>query len=335
MKDKIDIGKLINEARKAKGITQQELADKLKISDKAISDWETGKNLPDYEMIKRIEKILDVDILEQLENKKNKLKIKILWLVIASLVMVILFSFIFLINNYDKAKVYKIVLDDEYYSLEDSYLIITKDKLWLNMGEFKVIDYPLQPEFSLTLYYENEDSKEEIVKKNKYNYVTIGESKNNKLSLYNVLVNNKDNLYIEISYKDYMGETKENKIKLKLIEDNKDSINQVDNNLIKYLKANGYQEMDKQIYKKVYDKGIFFCDINDKKIYYQGNDDDKEYYAIGYDKYRHRVNYVVFVDGNVTEYDIKGESQNIKNENNYKLIHDMVITEGKKLGLFS
>lgn len=40
--DKQKIGNFIKEARKAKGMTQKELADQLYISSKAISKWETG-----------------------------------------------------------------------------------------------------------------------------------------------------------------------------------------------------------------------------------------------------------------------------------------------------
>ena len=41
------IGKFIAEARKGKNLTQQELADKLGLTYKAVSKWECGKGLPD------------------------------------------------------------------------------------------------------------------------------------------------------------------------------------------------------------------------------------------------------------------------------------------------
>lgn len=40
-------GRFIAELRKQKGYTQKELAEKLMVTDKAISRWETGKGLPD------------------------------------------------------------------------------------------------------------------------------------------------------------------------------------------------------------------------------------------------------------------------------------------------
>ena len=45
--DQIKIGKFISECRKKQGLTQAQLAEKLSITDKAVSKWETGKSLPD------------------------------------------------------------------------------------------------------------------------------------------------------------------------------------------------------------------------------------------------------------------------------------------------
>ena len=38
-------GRLIAQARKARGLTQQELAEKIGVTDKAVSRWETGVSL--------------------------------------------------------------------------------------------------------------------------------------------------------------------------------------------------------------------------------------------------------------------------------------------------
>ena len=45
--DQIKIGKFISERRRAAGLTQAELAEKLGITDRAVSKWETGRSLPD------------------------------------------------------------------------------------------------------------------------------------------------------------------------------------------------------------------------------------------------------------------------------------------------
>lgn len=46
MMNQIRIGAFISERRKAKGWTQSQLAEKLGITDKAISKWETGRSMP-------------------------------------------------------------------------------------------------------------------------------------------------------------------------------------------------------------------------------------------------------------------------------------------------
>ena len=45
--DQIKIGKFIASCRKEQGMTQASLAEKLGISDRAVSKWETGKSMPD------------------------------------------------------------------------------------------------------------------------------------------------------------------------------------------------------------------------------------------------------------------------------------------------
>ena len=49
--DQIKIGRFVAETRRAKGLTQRQLADQLSISDKTISKWETGKGLPDVSLM--------------------------------------------------------------------------------------------------------------------------------------------------------------------------------------------------------------------------------------------------------------------------------------------
>lgn len=50
--DQEKIGKFIAEMRKQKNMTQQDLADKLKVSNKTIGNWENGRNMPDLSLFK-------------------------------------------------------------------------------------------------------------------------------------------------------------------------------------------------------------------------------------------------------------------------------------------
>ena len=60
--DQIKIGKFIQEKRKEKGITQQELSEKLYISDRAISKWENGICMPDVGNMQELCEILGITI---------------------------------------------------------------------------------------------------------------------------------------------------------------------------------------------------------------------------------------------------------------------------------
>ena len=74
------IGKFIAECRKEKNLTQSELAEKLNISNKAISKWETGKGMPDSSIMLELCKCLDINVNELLSGEhivENEYKEKV------------------------------------------------------------------------------------------------------------------------------------------------------------------------------------------------------------------------------------------------------------------
>ena len=64
------IGKFICYLRKENKMTQQELAEKLNVTDRAISNWENGKNMPDLSLFKPICDIFNISINELLSGEK-------------------------------------------------------------------------------------------------------------------------------------------------------------------------------------------------------------------------------------------------------------------------
>lgn len=64
------IGKFILELRREKNMTQQELADKIGVTDRAISKWENGRGLPDLSLLTPLCEILDVSINELLSGSR-------------------------------------------------------------------------------------------------------------------------------------------------------------------------------------------------------------------------------------------------------------------------
>ena len=78
--DQEKIGILFKERREAKNITQQELADILNVTDRAISNWEHGRRLPDYSLLAKLCDILSISLEEvflmgkKKEDKKQSIK---------------------------------------------------------------------------------------------------------------------------------------------------------------------------------------------------------------------------------------------------------------------
>lgn len=68
--DQIKIGKFIASCRKEQGMTQAALAEKLGISDRAVSKWETGKSLPDSGIMLELCELLKINVNELLSGEK-------------------------------------------------------------------------------------------------------------------------------------------------------------------------------------------------------------------------------------------------------------------------
>lgn len=58
----------IHEARKAKGWTQEQLADELGVSQSTITDWERGRTFPRYKNLFQLSKALEIKIKEEIET---------------------------------------------------------------------------------------------------------------------------------------------------------------------------------------------------------------------------------------------------------------------------
>ena len=65
-----DCGKFICELRKEKNLTQKELAEKINVSDKAVSRWETGKGFPDVNSLLALSNFFRVSVNELLAGKR-------------------------------------------------------------------------------------------------------------------------------------------------------------------------------------------------------------------------------------------------------------------------
>ena len=68
--NKESFGSFVAEQRKAEGYTQRELAERLFVSDKAVSKWERGLSMPDISLLIPLAEILEVSVTELLEGRR-------------------------------------------------------------------------------------------------------------------------------------------------------------------------------------------------------------------------------------------------------------------------
>ena len=67
--DEKRLGNFIAQRRKALDMTQKDLAEKLHVTDKAVSKWETGKGFPDLKIMEPLADALQVTLYELMEGQ--------------------------------------------------------------------------------------------------------------------------------------------------------------------------------------------------------------------------------------------------------------------------
>lgn len=72
--DSIKIGKFIAEKRKAKNLTQLQLAERLYVTDRAVSKWECGRSLPDSSIMLELCEALDISVNELLTGEELEME---------------------------------------------------------------------------------------------------------------------------------------------------------------------------------------------------------------------------------------------------------------------
>ncbi len=69
--DQVKIGSFLKELRKEKNLTQENLAEQLSVSNRTVSRWETGSNMPDIGMLIEIAEFYDVSIPEIINGERK------------------------------------------------------------------------------------------------------------------------------------------------------------------------------------------------------------------------------------------------------------------------
>lgn len=149
------IGKFIASERKKKKLTQIELAERIGVSNSAVSKWETGNGMPDYSVFSNLCKTLDITVNELLAGEKNvkddeiiskymklrdkKNKAKIIGVVIVSVLILLCFIFgTFFFNSYKTIKMYELVAENDNFRYEDGTYLESKIATVFTAGQFKI-----------------------------------------------------------------------------------------------------------------------------------------------------------------------------------------------------
>ena len=70
--DQIKIGKFIAECRKSQNMTQLQLAERMNVTDRAVSKWENGKSMPDSSLMLELCNVLKISVTDLLNGENIK-----------------------------------------------------------------------------------------------------------------------------------------------------------------------------------------------------------------------------------------------------------------------
>lgn len=70
--DLMKIGTFLQELRKEKGLTQEQLAEQLGVARRTVSRWETGANMPDLDILVELSDLYAVDLREILNGERER-----------------------------------------------------------------------------------------------------------------------------------------------------------------------------------------------------------------------------------------------------------------------
>ena len=175
-------GMIIRDARKKLNLTQQGLANKLFVSDKAVSKWERGICFPDISVLIPLAEVLEISLYDLLkgenmkkeeveevlkntiefsdkEIKKNKKKLKYLLVI----VLVLIFSFLihYFFMSYGKTKIYNITGSGENLTNVNGIFVETNEALYLTIYDIGYLD---DLEYrAMELFYKGKDNKEHLI----------------------------------------------------------------------------------------------------------------------------------------------------------------------------
>ena len=69
--DQQKVGSFLKELRQEKGITQEQLAEEFHTTNRSVSRWENGRNMPDISLLVELADFYDVDVRELIDGERK------------------------------------------------------------------------------------------------------------------------------------------------------------------------------------------------------------------------------------------------------------------------
>lgn len=172
--DNIRTGKFIAERRKELGYNQKDLAEKLNITDKAVSKWETGRSAPDVSILIPLAEKLGVSVTEILNGERisedkmptisNEIIVKSLKKSKSKKMLALILALVLLISIFVSYLIYVYTNSFEVYDLDS---IATETSNMFNIEKPIYANFEMKGDYSAYLYYDNESSYVVLFKQNK------------------------------------------------------------------------------------------------------------------------------------------------------------------------
>ena len=307
-----NLGKILVDLREKKNYTQKDLANKLNVSDKAVSRWETGMSIPHVETLVRISKLFKInlqdliiaaaacednddklveDIIKEFTQRdENKTKLIKIILSITLIVILILTITIIFTKTYNRFKVYNVYIESDFIKPSTGIYVETRIKDSLYIENIKIRNYEAKKNDTviIDLYYLENDKEyilqtytklEDIHFVNSDSYIEINDLSNYKDRLYIKvrIINDSQEINEYVGKLEFVLDFSNNKI---FYDENKEEINET--KVIKLspieikniLLENGYKE-DNNVTMKIKLKNgyiFYYLDSNLFIVYFEEQD---------------------------------------------------------------
>ena len=214
MIDQEKVGKFIADLRKEKGLTQDDLAEKMFVGREAISKWERGVCIPGQTILLSLSEEFNVSINEILygERKNNKnskvventsfnwflMQLKRIkkYIVIAFIFFLVCFTIIYFVQDYNSFKILTTYVNGDSFTINKGLIVRCREKLYFQFGS--VINHTDYDITSINLYYGADENKIKLASGSNINDIVVNKNDLEK-STNKGIKDIYDNIYLEIN----------------------------------------------------------------------------------------------------------------------------------------